>query len=212
MSDVPDTLTIVLDPPLQADGGVLTELVLREPRAREVRAAEQQLDQALSPASFMVYRTMLIAAVAGVKPEVAARLPIRVINRAMAYIDEFVSPERPVAEDEAAGDPDPWGESLAATISIAVEPPVRFTGIDYASIDLREPSGGEVRAARTHLSGKGNPLFNMRRMQMHLVQVTSGLPMPVVEGLRVTLLEEASAWLGRFIDTGPKTGKRSPGN
>ena len=84
-------LVIALDPPLRSNGGEVHELVLREPKAGELRKAEDLLGKQASPLPGPVrkYQAKLIEQVTGLGPLVVGQLPISKSKEAMRFLEGF---------------------------------------------------------------------------------------------------------------------------
>jgi hypothetical protein len=96
------------------------------------------------------------------------------------------------------------GELLPELV-IDVDPPVILKNGTYNELRLREPKAGEVRQAEFHLRASVN-VESMRRYQIALIARVSGWPEPAVEGVPISKLNEASAFLQGFIEGGRPTG------
>jgi hypothetical protein len=199
--DGPATLTVTFDPPIAMDHLVLETFTLQEPVARQMREAEKERAQpGVSPwAAEMSYQIRLIVLVGGLKPKMGDKLPIMVINHCMAFLDAYI--EQEPDEDEMLEEGD-----LPEARSLPIEPPIKFAGVEYYELDLREPLGSEIRNARL-LMGTAATLFESRRAMMHLITTVSGLPAPVIEQLRISTLNKAGRILGDFTKAGRPTGK-----
>ena len=192
------TMVIAFDPPLVAKTGEIAEISLREPTAREVREAERELGAEQPWVHMLAYELKLISLVSGLPLASCDLLPIGATNIASAFLQEFVEAG---AADEDGDDDEP-----PEATTIAIDPPLKFSGVSYNEMDLREPLASEIRKARQLLRTNGS-LFESRRAQMALVTLVTGLPAPVVDGLPIRTLNDAARVLGRFIGAGRKTGK-----
>ena len=92
--DLPDPqLLIVLDPPIKRDdGGTVTEILLREPTAGQVRAAESNLRNGINPQSLREYQLSLVAAVSGISRKVIDQVPIHQLVEGADYLQNFITP------------------------------------------------------------------------------------------------------------------------
>ena len=92
--DLPDPqLLIVLDPPIKRDdGGTVTELLLREPTAGQVRAAETQLRNGVNPLSLREYQLSLVTSVSGISRKVIEQVPIHQLVEGADYLQNFITP------------------------------------------------------------------------------------------------------------------------
>ena len=195
------TMTIGFDPPLAYRGGEVAEISLREPTARQVRDAERELGAEAPWVNSVAYELRLIGLVSGLPAAALDALPVGAANYASTFLQEFIEAGAadPAADDEAEPPPE--------ATTLAIEPPIKFTGVSYAELDLREPLASEIRKARALMRTVGS-LFESRRAQMALVTAVSGLPAPVIDALPIRTLNEAARLLGRFITAGRPTGKR----
>ena len=92
--DLPDTLTVELKTPIELKGQRHTELVLREPRAIDVRQAESHLRASVNVETLRKYQIALIAKVAGVPEPVVEAMAITQLNEAAAYLQGFIEAGR----------------------------------------------------------------------------------------------------------------------
>lgn len=91
-SELPPTLDIALDPPLEVKGGRYDVLRLREPKTIEVRQAESHMRTSVNVETMRRYQIALVAKVADVPEPVVELMPISVLNRAVAYLMGFIEP------------------------------------------------------------------------------------------------------------------------
>ncbi len=87
--DLPDQITIALNPPVVFDQREYPQLVLREPRAGDVLLAEQQVKNSVNPWTIRNRQIHLIAKCADVPLPVIEKLPMRKYNQAWAFISPF---------------------------------------------------------------------------------------------------------------------------
>lgn len=87
----PASYTIEIDPPVTFSGGEYKQLVLREPKAGEVRQADEQLRLGVTQHALDNRNIHLIAKVAGVPVPVVELLGVTRVKIAMAYIDPFLA-------------------------------------------------------------------------------------------------------------------------
>lgn len=73
--------------------------------------------------------------------------------------------------------------------------------IEYKSLDLREPTGGELEKASKAATDIG--------VVLNLISLVAKVPRAVAEGLCQRDLKDASDFLGGFNAAGPKTGETS---
>jgi hypothetical protein len=94
----------------------------------------------------------------------------------------------------------------AITHDIVIDPPVEFSdGKTYDHLHLAEPLAGQMRQAENELKGEVN-VYTLRSYQIALVSHCSGVPRGVIEKMRISQVDEASAFLQRFTRGGRATG------
>jgi hypothetical protein len=98
------------------------------------------------------------------------------------------------------------GEDLPIELVIELDPPIDFKGGQIHELRLTEPSALFVRQAEAHLKGQFGQ-EQMRKYQISLTSLVTGVPIPAVEQLPIRKLNEATRFLERFISAGPATGK-----
>lgn len=92
LANLPASLTIPLDPPIAHAGTSYTQIILQEPKADQVRQAEEQLRAgAHIPHNQTNYRMHLISKVSGVPFAVAQQMGIARLNTAMGYLNLFLA-------------------------------------------------------------------------------------------------------------------------
>ena len=200
LSEDEKTLTIRPSPPIEFKGGSIEVLTLQEPIARHVREAEKHLSGDSPIAGRVDYEIKLICLAGGLPAAAGDALGMVLINHAVSFLQAFIetgSPQPGEEEDEADDDPQPE--------TLEIVPPISFAGQTYYEMVLREPLGHELRKAR-QLMTKAT-LFESRRGQMHLVSLVTGLPAPVIDAMPISLLNNASRSLARFIVAGRRTGR-----
>ena len=95
-------------------------------------------------------------------------------------------------------------------ISITLRKPVtvgqtaKSDGVVYATLDLREPTAGELEKASKSATDIG--------VVLNLISLVAKVPRAVAEGLCQRDLKEASDFLGRFNEDAPATGEMSSPN
>jgi len=85
--------------------------------------------------------------------------------------------------------------------TITLRKPVTFAKIEYKTLDLREPTAGELAKA-TRASGSVD-------VAISLISMIAKVPRGAVEGMCQRDLQEASDFLGSFTLGGPMDGKTS---
>jgi hypothetical protein len=92
LANLPASLTIPLDPPIEHAGGTYNQIVLQEPKADQVRQAEEQLRAgAHIPHNQTNFRMHLVSKVAGVPFAVAQQMGVARLNMAMGYLNLFLA-------------------------------------------------------------------------------------------------------------------------
>ena len=201
--DPPDTMRIEFSPPLPYKGGEVASLALREPTARQVRDAEREYSMDNPWAGTVAYELKLIGLVAGLEAAALDVLPVGAVNYAAEFFKAFVE----AGSEDQEGDDDDTPAPPPEPETLTIHPPLKFAGVSYSELDLREPLASELRNARKLMRTAGN-LWESRRSQMALVTAVSGLPAPVIDALPIRQLNQAARVLGRFIVAGRKTGSR----
>ena len=192
-----ETLELELSPPVTVRGVTYDVLRLQEPRAQQVRSAEQKLDSTLSEASVTEYQMELVRQVAKVTDDVVKALTVRQLYGAYNFLADFITD--PYAGMEGDAEPQAIEMPLSASLS--------FSGGQVTSLSLREPTAEELRRARNLMRTATTP-YTHRSYEMSLLESVTGLPAEVIHGLRIRDLTRASRHLAGFIEAGRKTGKR----
>lgn len=92
IADLPATLTLPIEPAIRHQGADYTRIELREPKADQVRRAEEQLRSGPGlPHNRRNYEIQLVSAVAGVPFAVAQQMGVATLNVAMGYLDAFLA-------------------------------------------------------------------------------------------------------------------------
>lgn len=86
-------LEITLDEPITFLKDTVTSIILREPKAKEVRDALAELGTSNSPDALYRYQIALVANVSGRKKQEIEQLPIRTLKQAYEYLESFLSPD-----------------------------------------------------------------------------------------------------------------------
>lgn len=83
-------MVIELNDPIEWSGKSHTEVVLREPKAKEIKAALAALGSGNTPDAMVVYNTTLISGVSGLPRQVIEGMSIRQFNQAARYLERFL--------------------------------------------------------------------------------------------------------------------------
>jgi Phage tail assembly chaperone proteins, E, or 41 or 14 len=85
--------------------------------------------------------------------------------------------------------------------TIQLRKPVEFAGKTYETLDLREPTAGELEKAATATTNMG--------VVINLIQLVAKVPRKVIEGLCQRDLKEAGDFLEAFSEGDQPTGETS---
>jgi hypothetical protein len=95
---------------------------------------------------------------------------------------------------------------LPPSFTLELISPVKFDGRDYPQLILQEPTVKQVLRADEQLRN-GATVSAMRNREIHLVALVSGLPVPVIEQIRISDLNRSMAYLNPFLQLGLATGE-----
>jgi hypothetical protein len=95
---------------------------------------------------------------------------------------------------------------LPPSFTLELISPVKFDGRDYPQLILQEPTVKQVLRADEQLRN-GATVAAMRNREIHLVALVSGLPVPVIEQIRISDLNRSMAYLNPFLQLGLATGE-----
>lgn len=84
-------------------------------------------------------------------------------------------------------------------ITITLRKPVKLGEQEYTTLDLREPTAGELEKASSATTNMG--------VVINLIHLVAKVPRKVVEGLSQRDLKEAGAFLEGFNEPSPATGE-----
>lgn len=90
-TSLPMSKTIELADPIKFEGHEVLCLVLREPRAKEVLQADEQLRHGVTPGALRNREIHLVAKCSGQPVPVIEQINISALNAAMAYINPFLN-------------------------------------------------------------------------------------------------------------------------
>ena len=201
VDNLPDSYDMPLDPPVVVKGVTYDVLHLQEPRAQQVRQAEQKLDANLSEASITDYYIALIQSVAKVPPVVVEALSVRQFGEAYGFLERFIA-DNPYGDIEQEDVP-------PDTFEMPLDPPLAWNGGEIHALTLREPTTGELRRARGFKRAGITP-YSERTYGMELLTMVTGVNAAVIHGLRIRDYTRASRHLALFIIAGRRAGSRSP--
>ncbi len=194
-----DALDIPIDPPVSVKGVEYAQATLREPTLAQVRDAHAKLDDAVMPSvgAQREYELTFFAAVSRLPRPVVDALPVRAIRWGVDYLTAFVTAPLPDAPAD-----------VEDQFTLALDPPVRANGGEIGEVELREPRGGELRAAEALMGPQTPPLPGaVRKYQIRLIQEVSGLNALAVGQLPIRAAREAVRYLENFERSVPATGK-----
>ena len=199
--EIPETLVITLDPPIEVNKALFAELSLREPTLSQVRDAHMKLDDAGLPSigAQREYELAFVAAVSGKPRIVVDALPVRVLREAVGYLESWVkAPLLDVADE------------IETRLTVELSPPLKGpSGGEVHELVLREPTGGEMRKAEDLLGKQSVPLPGpVRRYQARLIELVAGVSPWVVGQLPISKSKEAIRFLEGFERSAQATGTR----
>lgn len=87
--ELPSQITVDLSPPISFDNREYAQLILKEPRAADMLAGDEQVRNGSTEWHLRNRQIHLIAKVAGVPAPVVLRLPMRQFNEAWGFIVPF---------------------------------------------------------------------------------------------------------------------------
>lgn len=90
-TELPASLTLALPKPIDFDGQQYTQLILREPKVKDVLRAAEQLRNGVTMAAMINQKIHLLALVAGVPVPVIEATNISILNKGIAYLDPFLT-------------------------------------------------------------------------------------------------------------------------
>ena len=197
---LPDFLTLILDPPVDVNGVQLSEIKLKPPTLGQVRDAQMKLDDALDPTrgAMREYQLTFVQLNSGKGRALIDALPMSAVRRAIEFLEAFiVTPLPDLAED-----------AETSRLVIQLDAPLRTNnGGEVHEIELREPTGGEMRKAEELIDKQYRP-GPIRRYQARLIELVSGLPAIVIAQLPIGKAREAIRFLEHFEDSARQTGTR----
>lgn len=93
-----------------------------------------------------------------------------------------------------------------ATFTLEIDPAVSFEGRDYRELILREPTAKEVLRADELLRNGTTPAA-IRNREIHLMSFCAGVPLPVIEKLRISTHNRGMSYILPFLTDGQETGE-----
>lgn len=96
-------------------------------------------------------------------------------------------------------------DELPQILVIEIDPPIEWNGKTFAELRVEEPSGKAVRKAEQELA-QGANFASLRSYQFALVSNATGVPVAVIEQMRISQIQQAADFLGRFMPGGLGTG------
>jgi len=196
----PDFLTLVLDPPVSVNGAQLSEITVKPPTLGQVRDAQMKLDDALDPTrgSMREYQLTFVQLNSGKGRLLIDALPTSAVRRAVEFLEAYVVAPLPDLDQNAE----------TARLVLTLDAPLRTnSGGEVHEIELREPTGGEMRKAEELIDKRWSP-GPVRRYQARLIELVSGLPATVVAQLPIGKAREAIRFLEHFEDSARQIGTR----
>jgi len=92
------------------------------------------------------------------------------------------------------------------SFTLVLSRPINFDGREYVQLILQEPTVKHVLRAEEQLRN-GVTQHSLRNREIHLVALTAGVPVPVVEQMRISELNQAMAYISPFLQAGQPTGE-----
>lgn len=197
---LPDFLTLVLDPPVSVNGAQLGEITLKPPTLGQVRDAQMKLDDALDPTrgSMREYQLTFVQLNSAKGRLLVDALPMSAVRRGIEFLEAYVVAPLPDLDQNA----DP------SRLVLTLDAPLRTnSGGEVYEIELREPTGGEMRKAEELIDKRWSP-GPVRRYQARLIELVSGLPSTVIAQLPIGKAREAIRFLEHFEDSARQIGTR----
>jgi hypothetical protein len=181
-----DMLTITLDPSVEAKGTKVAQIMLREPLAREVVAAEKTAAKMQGIAAERQRDTAMVALVAGISEDHVRAMPVSKSAAAAKFLNGFVM----IESEKVDRDPPP-------DLQIVIDPAVVVHNTTCDLLDLREPTGAEMDAAYIEM-GLSPTSYGLRKFQIMLVARVSGLNRAIIEALPISVVNQATQYLMGF--------------
>lgn len=192
------TLTIRLDAPVEFARGKYEALALMEPSAGQTLQAEQALGAGVNAETLRRRDVKLVAIVSGWPESAVGQLPISRLNEAADFLLEFTTRGLPEGDDAP-----PVPDEAEYTITLAT--PVTLLREERDTLALREPTAQQIMQAEGHMR-KGVTAASLRLRDIHLVAAVAGWPVPAVQALPISRLNEAATYLLGFSMRGRRTG------
>ncbi len=89
-------------------------------------------------------------------------------------------------------------------LTLTFDPPLKAGHLACSEMQLREPTGGEVRAAEMLLRPGVMP-DTIRQYQLSLISKVSGVPQALIDQMPITRVLEAAEYLQRFVNASQST-------
>jgi hypothetical protein len=89
-ADLPRSLTIEIDPPIEWNGRTFSEMRLEEPKGKQVRRAEQELATGANFATLRAYQFALVSQCSGIPVQVIDEMWIGDIQKAADFLARFM--------------------------------------------------------------------------------------------------------------------------
>ncbi|GBQ32282.1 phage tail assembly protein [Gluconacetobacter azotocaptans] len=186
---------IVLDESIEWKGTRYTELRLREPLVAEVLFSTRVMGARATRSTAYAAQLDLVARVAKWPAAAIDRLPVRALDRAVAYVTDFEENARRPADE----DPD-----LSSDLRLVLSPPVQAVGQDHGDMALHEPTVAQRKAYIARTARETPEAFVQG--EIDLVAAVSGWPMAAVLKMPIGKFAQAADYLTGFFTRGPRTG------
>lgn len=197
---LPDFLTLVLDPPVDVNGVQLSEITIKPPTLGQVRDAQMKLDDAIEPTrgSVREYQLTFVQLNSVKARALVDALPMSAVRHAIEFLEGYIIAPLPELDSDAE----------PSRLVITLDTPLRTnSGGEVHEIELREPTGGEMRKAEELIDKRWSP-GPVRRYQARLIELVSGLPPAVIAQMPFGKAREAIRFLEHFEDSARQTGTR----
>ncbi len=94
---------------------------------------------------------------------------------------------------------------LPSSFTLTLTKAVVFNGREYTELVLQEPTAKMVLQAEEQLRN-GATVPALRNREIHLVASAAGVPVPVIEQIKIGDLIRGMAYIAPFLNIGPETG------
>jgi hypothetical protein len=92
LPELPPSLLIEFDPPIEWSAGNVDAIELREPTIAEYMKAQKEIRPNATVDQYTAFQITLIAAVSGKPRQVIEKMPVRKVAEAFKYLEGFTNP------------------------------------------------------------------------------------------------------------------------